>query len=206
MHRPHEVWTGLAELSHWTYMVASFFGCWWPTVTDRGSSGHGLVLSNNLVIYSNLKLISQLLILSITLRTRFSTNCPQLATKCIELVGGRKVVGGHQLSTNVALSGLLWTKHGFKGCLTDGWRPVLTDELGGVLYLCIGYQQWLLAMMVFTESLLQVGITLICHYDGILPELKNIVPRKCPWTRTFRGALRGAHGKVTSACALDTTL
>jgi hypothetical protein len=45
--------------------------------------------------------------LTCTLRTRFSINCPQLATKCIELVGGRKVVGGHQLSTNVALSDLL---------------------------------------------------------------------------------------------------
>jgi hypothetical protein len=71
---------------------------------------------------------------SITLRTRFSTNCPQLATKCIELVGDRKVVDGHQLSTNVALSDLLWSKPGFKGCLIDGWRPVLADELGGALY------------------------------------------------------------------------
>jgi hypothetical protein len=42
------------------------------------------------------------------LRTRFSTKCPQLATKCIELVGGRKVVGGHQLSSNVASSDQIW--------------------------------------------------------------------------------------------------
>ena len=59
---------------------------------------------------------------------------PSTGHQVLELVGGRWAVGGHQLSTNVALSHLLWTKPGFKGCLTDGWRPVLADKLGGVLH------------------------------------------------------------------------
>jgi hypothetical protein len=72
--------------------------------------------------------------LASTLRTSFSTNCPQRATKCHELVDGRGAVGGHQPPTNIALSDLLWTKPDFKGCLIDGWRPVLADELGGALH------------------------------------------------------------------------
>jgi hypothetical protein len=46
-----------------------------------------------------------------TLRTRFSTNCPRLATKCIELVGGRIV---HKASI-IFSSGETITMY---GCLT----------------------------------------------------------------------------------------